>query len=552
MKELIEHLYPQHKEQVVKEIERLIEKYQPIFSKIDQVSLSHKDAILITYGDAIQCDGEAPLKTLCNFGKSYFKDCINSIHLLPCFPFTSDDGFSVVDYYAINPELGSWQEIEHLNNHFYLMLDAVVNHMSQASDWFQGFLNSRPEYSDYFIEVDPALDYSDVVRPRALPLFHKYKRGVEDVHVWTTFSRDQVDLNFKSYKVFIQVLDILLFYASKGARFIRLDAIAFLWKKVGTSCLHLEETHQVIQAYRRVMEHIGADTVLITETNVPHKENISYFGDGYNEAHMVYNFSLPPLLAFSLMEEDVTDLTQWARSLKLPGEKTCFFNFTASHDGIGVRPLQGIVPDDKIQQLADRAIEYGGFVSYKDNGDGTQSPYELNCNYMDLLTHPEESDDIRIRKFLLTQSVMLCMPGVPGIYYHSILGSRNDRASALDSGINRRINREKLDYEDLMTDLNLESSFRHKVFNAYYRMLDLRRSNACFDPYGRAEISRIGPLFIINRILDHDEIICIHNFSGNNHLLDFLENQYFDLISNEYVDHSNGIEGFGIRWLKNN
>jgi sucrose phosphorylase len=430
------------------------------------------------------------------------------------------------------------------------MFDAVVNHMSQASDWFQGFLNSHPDYKDYFIEVDPALDYSEVVRPRALPLFHKYSRGEEDVYVWTTFSRDQVDLNFKSYKVFIQVLDVLLFYASKGARFIRLDAIAFLWKKIGTTCLHLEETHNVIQAYRKVMEHIGAATILITETNVPHQENISYFGDGYNEAHMVYNFSLPPLLAFSLMEEDVSVLTQWSKSLELPGDHTCFFNFTASHDGIGVRPLQGIVPNDKIQQLAEQAIDHGGFVSYKDNGDGTQSPYELNCNYMDLLTHPDESDEIRISKFLLTQSVMLSIPGVPGIYYHSILGSRNDRNGAIQSGINRRINREKLDFEVLTAELESYDSFRSKVFRPYSSMLKVRRSDECFEPYGKAEYFSFGPLYIIKRTLGLNEMICVHNFSGNTLALDFLENDYFDLLTSEHVNSANEIEGFGFKWLK--
>ncbi|NNF35768.1 MAG: sugar phosphorylase [Saprospiraceae bacterium] len=549
MKELIEHLYPQHKNQIFKEIEKLVEKYQPVFTKINHGPLSHEDTILITYGDAIQRKGEAPLKTLCEFGEAYFKEHINSIHLLPCFPYTSDDGFSVVDYYEINPELGSWQDIEYLKDHFYLMFDAVVNHMSQASEWFQGFLTAHPDYEDYFIKVDPSLDYSAVVRPRALPLFHKYNQGGEEINVWTTFSEDQVDLNFKSYKVFIQVLDILLFYARKGARYIRLDAIAFLWKKIGTSCLHLEETHKVIQAYRKVIEHIGADTVLVTETNVPHEENVSYFGDGYNEAHIVYNFSLPPLLAFSLMEEDVTVLTQWSMSLKLRGDQTCFFNFTASHDGIGVRPLQGIVPNEKVEQLAARAIDHGGFVSYKDNGDGTRSPYELNCNYMDLLSHPDESETTRIDKFLLTQSIMLCMPGVPGIYYHSLFGSRNDRDAAIKSGINRRINRQKLNVDILKSELDDKNSLRSRIFRSYSDMLKVRKETSAFDPFGEAEYSSVRSIYSIERRSSESQVLCIHNFSGQTQKLDFLDGNYRDLLTDDSINASSLIPGYGVKWL---
>ncbi len=511
MEDLLNQLYPRDGEMLAEGLQALKERYGNTSAR--HSALSHRDSVLITYGDGIQRSGEKSLSTLNVLATTYLGDCISAIHLLPCFPYSSDDGFSVIDYYRINPDLGDWPEIATLSTGFDLMFDAVINHMSQESEWFQAFLRGEPRYQNYFITADPSEDYSRVVRPRALPLLHPFEKEGDTVHVWTTFSRDQVDLNYKDACVLLQVLDILLFYASRGARYLRLDAIAFLWKERGTPCIHLDETHAVIQLMRSVLDDICPGTVLITETNVPHSENISYFGNGSNEAHMVYNFTLPPLLAHSLHSGEIDTLTRWARSLDIPAG-TCFFNFTASHDGMGVRPLQGIIPDTAVTELAHHAEAHGGFVSYKDNGDGTQSPYELNCNYLDLLTSPKENDTLRIDRFMLTQSIMLCMPGVPGIYYHSLLGSCNDRDAALESGIPRRINRAKLDFDSLVQELNSTDDFRNRIFTRYRQLLQVRRSQPVFNPFGPASYQSDGLLFIITRSSEEEELKAIHNFSG--------------------------------------
>ncbi len=514
---LIQQLYPEQSTEILQGIRELTQKYAPVPSPTKDVSF--QDVILITYGDGIIANNASPLSALKSFSDRYLKTAVSALHLLPFYPFSSDDGFSVIDYFTVNPGLGDWEDIKALSEHYELMFDAVVNHISKASEWCSGYLEDNPRYHDYFISTDPDQDLTEVVRPRALPLLHPYtKENGEQVYLWTTFSEDQVDLNYENPKVFLHVLEVLLFYVSQGARYIRLDAIAFLWKKVGTSCIHLPETHWIIQAYRSVLEAIAPNVVLITETNVPHQENISYFGNGHNEAHMVYNFTLPPLLAYSLHQESAAILTEWASSLELPG-KSCFFNFTASHDGVGVRPLQGIVSGEHIQELADKVLEHGGFVSYKDNGDGTQSPYELNCNYLDLLTHPDEKEELRIQRFLLTQSVMLCMPGVPGVYYHSILGSRNDRQAAVASGIHRRINREKLALEALEAELKDIHSLRHKIFSEYSRMLAIRRTEPLFDPFGQADFFHEDGLFHIERKAGRQTLRCIHNFTSRRYNL---------------------------------
>ena len=530
IRDLLRPLYPDTLDQVMQGIEDLHTRYSNLIPK-KQRALTEKDCILITYGDAIQQKGKSPLQSLTDFASSHFSEQISAIHLLPCFPYTSDDGFSVVDYYKIDPKLGDWEDITRMNSQFDLMLDAVVNHISVSSDWFQGYLKKDPEYDDYFIASDPDADYTQVVRPRALPLLHPYERQGTPVHIWTTFSRDQVDLNFQNPKVFLHILDVLLHYVWNGARYIRLDAIAFLWKELGTTCLHLPQTHAVIKAYRKVLEKMGSDVILITETNVPHDENISYFGSGQDEAHMVYNFTLPPLLAYSIHKEDATVLTKWANSLEMPGDEVCMFNFTASHDGVGVRPLQGILSAEEIDWLAEKAIKHGGFISYKDNGDGTQSPYELNCSYVDLITDPEKEIQLRANRFLLTQSIMLCMPGVPGIYYHSLLGSENDREAALESGIHRRINRTKLDAEILESELGESGSLRNLIFQGYSKLLSIRRAHAIFNPFGSARFSNENGVFMILRDTSDSIFFGLHNFRGEACSIPAIEMGMTDMIT---------------------
>ena len=386
-------------------IDRVLNKYGYLDTK--KTWLDETDSMLITYGDSITDKNEAGIKTLHKFMKKHVKDAISSIHILPMYPYTSDDGFSVVDYKEINPSLGNWEDVNSLSDDYKLMFDGVINHISAKSDWFKKYLTGEDPYRNYFIECDPDVDYSKVTRPRALPLLTKFETNRGSRYIWTTFSEDQIDLNYKCIDVYSEILDVLMFYAKNGAKFIRLDAIAFLWKEPGTTCLNLEETHMVVKSYRRILEEYAPGVYFITETNIPHEQNISYFGNG-DEAHLVYQFPLPPLTMYSLITGDATKLTRWAKGLEEPGENTTFFNFLSSHDGIGVRPVEGILNDEERQVLIDATLTNGGVVSYKDNGDGTKSPYELNINYQDALASPEDSDEVRIGRFMAAETFIVC------------------------------------------------------------------------------------------------------------------------------------------------
>jgi len=481
-------------------------------------TLSERDALLITYADQVREPGVAPLRTLASFCKHRLADVVSGVHLLPFYPWSSDDGFSVKDYFGVASEYGTWEDIAAFRPRFDLMFDAVFNHMSAQGDWFQRFLRDEPESRDFFVTVQGHPDLSQVVRPRALPLLTEFQTARGSEQVWTTFSADQVDLNARNPRVLLALLEALLFYVAHGARFIRLDAIAYLWKEIGTTCIHLPQTHAVIQLMRAVLDEVAPHVQLITETNVPHADNISYFGDGTNEAQLVYNFALPPLVLHALLRGDATHLTKWAATLNAPSDRTTFFNFLASHDGIGLNPARDILPAAEIDFLVERCQLHGGFINYKHNADGSKSPYEMNIVYFDAVNDPTggESLETQVSRFMVGQAIMLSLAGVPGIYFHSLFGSRNDRQAALTSGINRRINRQKLTLEEVEAELAQPQALRACVFERFRELLTRRRAHPAFAPNARQQVLNADPrvFALLRENLDStDRMLCLHNLS---------------------------------------
>ncbi len=443
---------------------------------------SEKDMVLITYADTLQEPGRFPLNTLAGFAAAWFEQVFSAIHILPFYPWSSDDGFSVVDFFAVDPKLGQWSDILELGKRFSLMFDFVLNHVSSKNQWFINYLNEAPGDKDLAIEVDPGADLSAVTRPRALPLLTPFtKTSGRTVHVWTTFSEDQIDLNYKNPDVLERMVEVLLFYVRQGAVMIRMDAVAYLWKEIGTSCIHLPETHAMVKLFRKILDVAAPNTLIVTETNVPHAENIAYFGENGDEAQMVYNFTLPPLLFHAIVKQDAGALSAWSRGLDLPDRRNAFFNFTASHDGIGVRPLEGILPDAEIALLVERVLENGGRISYRTNPDGSKSPYELNITYVDAMKAPGQ-DPLHADRFLASQAVALSLPGVPGVYIHSVLGTRNWIEGVAETGVARSINRRKVPLEEIQRRLQHPEDLGAKIFYPYLEMIRLRRKQPAFHP----------------------------------------------------------------------
>lgn len=468
---------------------------------------SERDTVLITYGDQVRGKDQHALAAQHAFlNETGLQNALSAVHLLPFYPYSSDDGFSVIDYRAVDPATGDWNDVAALNSDYDLMYDLVLNHCSQHSQWFENCLAGEAPYTAYFITEDPSRpELKQVTRPRSLPLLHDFITSDGTKHFWTTFSRDQVDLNFRSPDVLVEMLDIFLMYVSRGAKIVRLDAIAYLWKELGTTCIHLPETHEVVKLMRDLLDAAAPDVILLTETNVPHKENVSYLGGDENgradEAHMVYQFSLAPLLLDAFLHEDARPLNDWLSNLEAPRPDTTYFNFTASHDGIGVRPLEGLIEPDRFNSLIQKVRERDGLVSMKANPDGSESPYELNITYCSALAPDHPDAELHRNRFLASQLVMISLQGIPGIYFQSLFGAENWSTGVAGTGRSRTINRRKYGRSELNSWLDDQDGERAKIFDAYKQMLSKRRELAAFHPDNPQIIHNIDPekLIVIER-----------------------------------------------------
>ncbi len=502
---------------------------------------TQQDAIVITYGDSIRAENEPPLRTLRDFMRQELSGFVSGIHVLPFFPWSSDDGFSVIDYLSVNDALGSWNDISAIASDFLLMSDLVINHCSSRSRWFENFKKRIDPGKDYFIEVDPDTDLSAVVRPRISPVLRETETLDGKRHVWCTFSHDQIDLDFSNPQVLLEFVSIVRFYLDRGIRIFRLDAVAFLWKAKGTSCISLAQTHEIIRLLRTLVEHCDPEAIMITETNIPNRENLSYFGSG-NEAHIVYNFSLPPLLLHALVSGNCAYLRGWSMAMPPARDGTAYLNFIASHDGIGLRPAEGLLTDEEIDQLAQLMTRNGGRVSWRSVGTDTMRPYELNIALYDALqgTLANGDDGFQYARFICAHTIMLALEGIPALYIHSLFGTTNDYQRMERSGQSRAINRHQWELEALKAELEDTQSHHARVFGEIKHLLAVRRYQPAFHPNATQFTLQHGnQVFAFWRQSRNREqsIFCLHNISDRTVAVDLKDmnltdqEEWFDLVT---------------------
>lgn len=477
-------------------------------------------ALLITYGDSLLMAEGAALSALREFAVGHLEGRVSGIHVLPFFPYSSDYGFSVTDYLAVRADIGTWADVEALHADFQLMFDFVLNHVSVESAWFKGFLRGDAPFRDFFITFDPATDLSMVTRPRTTPLLTRFETALGPRWVWTTFGPDQVDLDYSNPQVLLRMLEVMLSYVERGADLLRMDAVAYLWKQAGTSCVHLPQTHHLVKLFRDVLDEVAPQVGIVTETNVPHRDNVSYFGDGRDEAQMVYQFPLAPLVLDAFARGDAARLTAWASSLSTPSERTTFFNFLASHDGIGVVPARGLLSEAEIDGLARRVMANGGQVSDKANPDGTVSPYELNTTFFDALSDPNDRGEAwatKLDRFICSQAIMLALAGVPGIYIHSLFGSPNDHAGFARSGWKRDLNHQRLELTEVESRLSDAATEAAQVFARYTRLLEVRCRQPAFHPRSGQRVLEAGPgIFALARgPREGQALVTLHNVTDS-------------------------------------
>ncbi|MEQ6204501.1 sugar phosphorylase [Sulfitobacter sp. HNIBRBA2951] len=507
---------------------------------------SQKDALLITYGNSIIDGAHKPLDLLSDFLATYLDGTLNAVHILPFFPYTSDDGFAVSDFRAVNPQLGDWADINRIADRFTLMSDLVLNHVSSQGNWFNAYRQGQAPYDKFFFEASPEDDLRDVVRPRTTPLLREVETSNGTRHVWCTFSHDQVDLDFRNPEVLIEFLRIIRLHVDNGVQIIRLDAVAFLWKEIGSPSIHLPQTHAVIKLMRLLCDFAAEKVILLTETNVPKAENLSYFGDG-DEAHAIYNFPLPPLILHAMMSGNAEYLRRWQRGMPPAPMGCAYLNFTASHDGIGMRPAEGLLPEGEKQQVIDTVKQIGGLVSMRTMPDGSESPYELNTTFYDAMSQTFAGADAHHHaRFVCSQTIVMSLEGIPAFYIHAMLAAPNDHKGVAHRGMNRAINRHRWNYPDLRDLLSDPATPQARALSDLSERLKIRKRQPAFHPNATQFTVNMGDERVFGvwrQSLDRGQsIFALHNVSDaavtiSVAALNLIEDQHWvDLLGGAVID----------------
>jgi len=524
---------------------------------------NESDIFLISYGDSIVSARNKKLKTLKNFIDEFVKPYFNNIHILPFFPFSSDDGFSIIDYKKVRDDLGSWEDIRLLSKNYRVMADIVINHSSKQSEYFQEFVGGNSEYKDFFITLDKNEGFEKVVRPRSSDLFQEVEISNNKEYLWCTFSHDQIDLNFKNPRVLLFFIRLIYLYLDQGIRVFRLDAVAFLWKEKGTNCLNLPQTHEVVKLFRTILDNYNQNALLITETNLPNLENLSYFGNG-DEANAIYNFTLPPLLLWTLLMGDSTALRKWSMSMPPAKEHTTYFNFIASHDGIGLRPTENILTDQERGTLIDIVKEFGGVISNRKKPDGTETVYELNIALLDAMKGTFKGiDHMQVERFIACHAIMLSLEGIPAFYIHSVLGTTNDYELMKKNSQNRSINRKSWEFNEIKNKLLDDKSINNQVYKSIINLIKIRKRQPAFHPNAIQFTFNLGKNFfgIWRQSLDKKQsIFSITNVTNIFQYLDLTElnliesEKWWDLINNNEITNIKStiaLKAYQTVWISN-
>ncbi|MEZ5245997.1 MAG: alpha-amylase family glycosyl hydrolase [Acidimicrobiales bacterium] len=448
---------------------------------------SERDAWLICYPDQFGPSGIGGVRQVVGA----LAPEINGVHLLPFHPSSSDGGFSVEDYAVVDPAVGTWRDIEALASDTRLMADAVINHVSAQGAWFRAHLAGDAAFVDFFFVVPDGADLSAVARPRPGPPVTRFVRNDgSEADYWTTFSADQVDLDYRSPDVLLAVCEAVFRFVAAGASAVRLDAVAFLWKDAATTSMHLPQTHSVVALLRDCLDEIDPGVVLITETNVPHADNVAYLGTPERPgAHAVYQFTLAPLVLHALHTGDTDPLCRWITEISLP-PGTTVMNFLASHDGVGVRPAKGWLTVDQVAALAGRCVEAGGRVNEAATPGGSE-PYELAATWRSLcevgVGAPFDADELAAR-IVAGHSIALALVGIPLLYVHSPAASPNafDRVDA--SGVPRDLNRGRFPSPQEYLDALERDPIGSRVWPRLREMLVWRRERRAFHPEAEQEL----------------------------------------------------------------
>jgi sucrose phosphorylase len=296
---------------------------------------------------------------------------------------------------------------------------------------------------------------------------------------------------------------------------------------------------------------------------VPKAENLSYFGK-HDEAHAIYNFPLPPLILHAVMSNSAHYLRRWQSGMPPAPMGCAYLNFTASHDGIGMRPVEGILPASEQARMIDTIKDTGGLVSMRALPDGGEAPYEINTTYFEATAQTfDGKDDHHFDRFVCTQTIPMSLEGIPAFYIHSMLATPNDHAQVKHRGMNRAINRHRWDYPELNALLDDPASPQSRVLAALSERLRIRAKQPAFHPNATQFTMPLDDRVfgVWRQSLDRRQsIFALHNVSDQPVVLSHLsmnlieDEQWFDLLGSDTIDMDQEeimLAPYQCRWITN-
>lgn len=483
---------------------------------------------------------------------SYFQDLgINLVHIMPilqCPEGHSDGGYAVSNYREVDSRAGSVEDLTELANamrerDILLVLDVVVNHTSNEHDWALRARGGDPQYQDYYYTFTTR-NVPDMFEQSMPEIFPETSPGNftwdEEMQRWvmTVFNDFQWDLNYSNPAVFIEMLDILLFWANKGADILRLDAVAFLWKKIGSTCQNEREAHLILQLLKDCCQVSAPGVLFIAEAIVAPVEITKYFGEDAiiaKECEIAYNATFMALLWDAVATKNSKLLNQGIKSLPVKLERATWLNYVRCHDDIGLGFDDGDIRLAGYDAHSHRKFLIDYYTGRFDDSHARGLPFGSNVKTGDArisgslaslagLEYGLEQNDLvaideAIKTILLLHSLIMSFGGIALLYYGDEMGTLNDYSYQDDTGRSvdsRWLHRPTMDWKKA-ENRNVPSTVEYRIFSALKKMIAVRKEIDAFADFNNRELIDVNNphLFVFGRTnvtKQTDRVLVVANF----------------------------------------
>ena len=458
------------------------------------------EIMLITYADSMGNN----LKDLHKVLNQYYTNAVGGVHILPFFPSSADRGFAPMCYDRVDPNFGTFADVEAIGKDYYLMFDFMVNHISAHSAYFQDFLQKKDQsaykdffirYSDFWENGEPTQEQVDLIykrKPRAPYIEAEFADGSKE-KVWCTFCEEQIDLDVRKDATKQFIKQTLVDMCHHGAAVIRLDAFAYAIKKPDTSCFFVEpDIWELLYDIEKTVKAEGAE--ILPEIHEHYTIPMKIADKGF----WIYDFALPVLTLHALYNHTGVYLKQWM-------ERCPMHQFTTldTHDGIGIVDVKDLLPDEEVDKVKEQMYQQGANVKkiYSSEAYNNLDIYQVNTTYYSALGNQDDA-------YLLARAIQFFAPGIPQVYYVGMLAGSNDVDLMERTKNGRDINRHYYSLEEVAEQQ------QRPVVQKLKELMELRNTHPAFSLEGTISIQAEGDHLQIVRTYQSHKIVLDANLSN--------------------------------------